>query len=57
LCAIAILLEAWCRGEGSLVLHPGDIAQMKHFMKNIAMIGGLIFMTAFRRGRIALDLR
>lgn len=41
----------------ALIFHTnfGDQMQMIHFLKNLAMVGGLIYIYAYGAGRISLD--
>jgi putative oxidoreductase len=38
-------------------LHPDDVGQMIHFMKNVCMAGGFLQLVAFGGGRLSLDRR
>ena len=66
---LSLLLGFWTRaGVAALVLFMipttlifhtnfGDQNQMIHFMKNIAMTGGLLYVYAFGPGRLSMDAR
>lgn len=54
----AFLLAGFCLLTAVVVhYHPGDQAQMINFMKNLAMCGGFLILTAYGGGRISLDGR
>ncbi|WP_447980017.1 DoxX family protein [Candidatus Nitrospira bockiana] len=67
--ALAILLGYWTRlGAWALILFMipttwifhtnfADQNQMIHFMKNLAMIGGLLYVAGFGPGAVSLDAR
>jgi putative oxidoreductase len=53
---VAAGLAGFCVFTAVLVhYHPGDMGQMINFMKNMAMAGGLLMVTAYSPGRIALQ--
>jgi putative oxidoreductase len=55
---VALVLAAWCVATGFVAhYHPGDQAQMIHFMKNLCMTGGFLQVAAFGAGRLALGGR
>ncbi len=52
---LALILAAWCVATAFTAhYHPGDTAQMIHFMKNLCMAGGFLQIAAFGAGRFAL---
>jgi putative oxidoreductase len=54
----ALVLAAWCIATAFMVhYHPGDAAQMIHFMKNVCMAGGFLQIVAFGAGRLSADRR
>jgi putative oxidoreductase len=51
---VALVLAVWCIATAMVAhYHPGDQAQMIHFMKNVCMAGGFLQVVAFGPGRIA----
>jgi putative oxidoreductase len=53
---IAFLLAGFCLLTAVMVhYHPGDQAQMINFMKNLAMCGGFLILTAYGAGKLSLD--
>ena len=55
---VAGVLAAFCVITAILFHHAlGDENQLIHFMKNLAMAGGLLQIVAFGAGRISLDNR
>ena len=64
---LSVLLGYWTRlGAWGLILFMipttmifhanfGDQNQMIHFLKNVAMMGGLLYVVTFGAGRISLD--
>jgi putative oxidoreductase len=55
---VAALLAVYCVVTGLVFHHAlGDQNQMIHFLKNLAMAGGLLQIVAFGPGRIGLDSR
>ncbi len=53
---VAFALAGFCILTAVIVhYHPGDQMQMINFMKNLAMCGGFLFITAYGPGRISLD--
>jgi putative oxidoreductase len=54
----ALMLAVWCVATAMVVhYHPGDRAQMIHFMKNLSMAGGLLQLFLLGAGRFSLDRR
>ncbi len=52
----ALVLAAWCIATAFAAhYHPGDNAQMIHFMKNVCMAGGFLQIVAFGAGRLSAD--
>jgi putative oxidoreductase len=50
----ALVLAAWCVATAFAAhYHPGDNAQMIHFMKNVCMAGGFLQIVAFGAGRLS----
>lgn len=56
--AVAFLLAGFCV-LSAVIFHNnfGDQNEMIHFMKNIAMAGGFLFLTAHGAGTFSLDNR
>jgi putative oxidoreductase len=55
---VAAVLAVFCVVTALVFHHAlGDQNQMIHFLKNLAMAGGLLQFTAFGAGRIGLDSR
>ena len=66
---LSILLGYWARVGAAalflfmipttLIFHSnfGDQNQMIHFLKNVAMMGGLLYVMAYGAGRLSLDAR
>ena len=55
---VAAVLAAFCIVTAFIFHHaPADQNQMIHFLKNIAMAGGLLHFAAFGSGKFALDGR
>ena len=53
---VALVLAAWCVATAFAAhYHPGEQAQMIHFMKNLCMAGGFLQIVAFGAGRIAFS--
>ena len=56
--AVAVALALFCVFTALVFHHAlGDQNQMIHFLKNLAMAGGLLQVAAFGPGRIGLDSR
>jgi len=56
--AVAAVLAAFCVLTAVIFHHAlGDQDQFVHFMKDLAMAGGLLQIAAFGAGRIGLDSR
>jgi putative oxidoreductase len=54
----ALILAVWCIATAFVAhYHPGDTAQMIHFMKNVCMAGGFLQIVAFGAGRLSVDRR
>jgi putative oxidoreductase len=54
----ALALGAWCIATAAVAhWHPADTGQMIHFMKNLCMAGGFLFLWAFGPGRFSVDRR
>lgn len=66
---LSLLLGAWARWgaigligfmiPATLIFHTnfGDSNQVIHFMKNLAMIGGLLYVALYGPGRLSIDGR
>ena len=55
---MALVLAAFCVATAFLVhFHPGDQGQMINFMKNIAMTGGFLILSAYGAGKLSLDAK
>lgn len=56
--AVALVLAIWCIAT-AFVAHSdlGDMNQQIHFMKNVAIFGGLLQVLAFGGGRLSIDGR
>jgi putative oxidoreductase len=53
---VSLVLAAWCIATAMVAhYHPGDQAQMIHFMKNVCMAGGFLQIVAFGAGRWSVD--
>ncbi len=53
---VALVLAGFCVATAFLVhFHPGDQGQMINFMKNIAMTGGFLILSAYGAGALSLD--
>lgn len=52
----ALVLAVWCLATG-LAAHyqPGDVNNMTHFMKNVAMAGGFLQLVALGAGGLSFD--
>ncbi len=54
----AAVLAVWCIATAFVAhYHPGDMNNMIHFWKNVAMAGGFLQLVAWGAGRISVDRR
>lgn len=55
---IAVVMAGWCIAT-AFVAHyqPGNVGQMIHFWKNVAMAGGFLQLVAWGAGALSLDRR
>jgi putative oxidoreductase len=52
----ALVLAVWCVATAFVVhYHPGEPAQMVHFMKNLCMAGGFLQIVVHGAGRFSVD--
>jgi putative oxidoreductase len=53
---VAVVLGLWCIAT-ALVAHAnfGDPNMRAHFMKNVAMAGGFVYVWAFGAGSLSID--